>query len=393
MRGTPGAADAQDGPGVATDGGAFPPGILTAILLPQDRIAREPLGRWAERLSQRLARVRAEMRAPRALAHAVGAIGNNAALIAAHAGASAAARGLCERQMAWQLRLARRSRDRAITAHAVQPWVNLARLQAQQRDCAGALERLAALRRQAGQDALVIGCARVRRDDWEVMAPGHDAFASFMENVFVLDSLKALLLNRRWDETLDFAAALPGATTPPLARFGAEAYVVASMRLGDAERARATAQAMLPGSQTVFPLRLAEVHACEGRRGEAARLLVPLARLLRDSTPEQRADLQTLHVMNRVAGACAEAGEHGEARALGLLVRQGAETAGDEVIRIESLRLLAALSSDAERGAWDDALAAAEETTEYVRYRRGGPAPPAAAVEHLLQHLHEVFAS
>jgi hypothetical protein len=95
-----------------------------------------------------------------------------------------------------------------------------------------------------------------------------------------------------------------------------------------------------------------------------------------------------LHVMNRVAAACAESGEHGEARALAEAVVEGAAAAGDEPLRIEGLRLLAALAP----AEWGATLAEAEEATEYARYRRGGAASSSTAVQGLFELLRELFA-
>src|SRR5687768_4628340 len=105
------------------------PSIAAAILVPQDRIPRRPLEPWGAELARRLDGVRRTARRTHALASELAGIGNQAALIAASRADIDLAWRLTARQLWWHGRQARRSRNPSVTAWALQPWVNLGRLE------------------------------------------------------------------------------------------------------------------------------------------------------------------------------------------------------------------------------------------------------------------------
>jgi hypothetical protein len=377
---------------------AVTPTISTALLRPQDRIPRAPLGRWAGRLSRKLERCLRDERTAGGVSEQVGSIANNAALIAAHRGEGAVAWRLCERQLWWQHRLSRRARAAAIASRCVQPWVNLARLEALTGRCDAALARLQLLagRRPGRWLALQpvradgVGCQPIQHTDGD--------FEVMLENIYIIDSLKALLQNRRWAEAAEFATRMRREGPARLALWSDEAAVVAASRMGDHDGARAAVQAGLGRPEAVawhratFHLRRAEVEACAGNlngaRGELGRLVQVALRL----SPAARSQLQPMYVLVRVAAACAEVGMAKEALQVAGAVYEGACTADDEVMRIEALRILAEWAPDEARAEWNEALGALERTTEYHRYRCPDVPPRhGAACESLYAALAEVL--
>jgi hypothetical protein len=94
----------------------------------------------------------------------------------------------------------------------------------------------------------------------------------------------------------------------------------------------------------------------------------------------------------RLAGACHEAGLAAEACAVARDVLEGARAANDEMIQIEMLRLLAAAAPDEEREGWIEAARAAEDATEYARFRRGRPPSPNPVFTELYERLEEAYA-
>jgi hypothetical protein len=370
------------------------PAIATAILIPQDRIIRAPLGPWAARLSGQLDDTLRSTRLTQQAAAQLGFVGNNAGLIAAHRGDMDVAWRLTQRQLWWQGRLARRSGDASITAHGVQPWVNLGRLEALTGRWREALARFSGLSTYAMADTLQLGCVRLNGHAWTSLMSSREHFVRFLETVYVTDSLKAMLLNRRFEMVPPFAA-----------RFGEggvrwiceEAAVVAECREGDPRAAAARAQAAARQAQgwtrAVLRMRAAEAHACAGDTELAAGILSPVARVVRQVSPAQMANPHLMPATARLAGACSEAGLDEDANALAQRVVEGARSSGDELMEIEMLRLLAAIAPDEEREAWAQALRGAEESTEYARYRRGGPPPPNPAVTALYDRLEDIFSN
>jgi hypothetical protein len=375
------------------------PKIGTSFLLPQDRIARSPLGPWAAALRRQLRRCLEQSRTTAAVSDEVGSAGNNAALIAAHRGAGALARRLCERQLCWQARLSRRSRNPGLATGCVQPWVNLARLDSLAGKWESAFARLSALQVCGTHGVLSlrplqpdgIGCLQVRAEG---------GFAQSLETVYVIDSLRVLLQNGRCGEVVEFAARMATEPCTHLQLWADEALVVSACQRGDVESADQAAQAALARPQTVgwsravFRLRRAEVLACAGETQRAAEILESMAGVMdRLSEPVLR-NLQTLYVLMPLASACWAAGLEGQAGSLARAVYHGAKAAADEAFQIDALRLLVAAAPAEEREASREALERLETATEYQRYRHlGSTSAVSGEFELLNAELESVFES
>ncbi len=146
--------------------------------------------------------------------------------------------------------------------------------------------------------------------------------------------------------------------------------------------------------RVVFKLRFAEVAACMGDSTAAMAILAPIARLLGQLSVAKQSEMTPLYIMLRVASACGEVGLVQEAVSTARIVYQGAIAGGDQVFEIESLRILADADTGPERERWLEALAEMEETTDYVKYRRGDRKPVRKpAIDRLYEMLTETFAN
>jgi hypothetical protein len=372
--------------------------VSAGLLLPQDRIARTPLARWAETLSRRLERCRDAVFSPRQFSLEVAGISNNAALVAALHGDREQAWSLCEQQIEWQHRYSRYAGDSTIAAHGVQPFVNLGRIEALAGDWEEALARFARLDGYRTDGAVDLGRVCVDGTGWQAVTGSREAFDRLLENMYVIDSLKALLQNRRFEEALAFTARLRPEMRPGLLLFAREAEVVSWSRLGRHPRARDLAAAAVREThaweRAVFTLRLGETLAASGDLDAAADVLRPLAKVSVNLSSGRRSDLQTLYVLVRLAGACAEVGMADVAAPVAQAAYEGACAAGDEVFQIECLRLLSAAAHLPERDSWCEALEQLEYGTRYERYRRGSAAAsPSPEIERLYAGLGEFLAN
>jgi len=370
------------------------PMTTPAILTPLDRIPREPMLPWARQLVDAIKKRFESVRNTRDRARTLGWIGNNAGFIAAHRGDGEVAWRLTERQLWWHGRQARRSGDAAITAFGVQPWVNLGRLEALGGRWREALTRFAGLATYEVADRLEMGCVRVGGRAWSVVTPSREEFLGFLEVVYIADSLKAMLLNGRFELVHPFAERFKGGGG--LRWMCEEACVVAECRTGDfgaaVARARAGAGEAKGWHRAVLRLRMAEAHACAGEIDRAGEILAQMAGVVRQLSPGQKANPELMPITARLAGACHEAGLAAEACAVAREVLKGARAANDEMIQIEMLRLLAAAAPDEERETWIDAARTAEEATEYARFRRGRPPSPNPVFTELYERLEEAYA-
>lgn len=372
------------------------PTISTAFLLPQDRLPHLPLESWAAKLLSNLARTRRAVRSPRGYAAAVAPIANNAALIASQEGLPEEAAALCEAQLRWQRRFARRASDRAIVAHGIQPWVNLGRLDALARRSQAALDRFELLAQYAAQGALTLGHTRIADDDWQVVTDSQVGFVRLLENMRVIDSLRALLLDARYDDVIAFGETVRAARRDGLGSFGDEATIIAASLQENHELAITTARAARDGVngwlRVVLQIRLAEAVARAGDLVAAGRVIGPVTRTLSGLSAEARGQLEALHVTQRAAIVCAELDLEDAAVAMARQAYAGAVNASDEVIQIDSLGVLALFHTGSERRRYEETLTSLRERTCYARYRlgkrrRGGPA------FELREGLHAVFRS
>lgn len=344
--------------------------LSATLLVPLDRVPRRPVDAWTRDLHARLLRVRSGERRLLHYAETLAGIGNNAGLIAAFQGERGRARLLCERQMAWQHRMGRRARAPEVERHAVQPWINLGRLDALDGDWEGALARFGKLVARSGDVRLCLGQMQISR-----RGEAASGFGTLLYYVYVVDSLKALLLNRRWAEVLEFARRCERRDETAAAALD-EAQVVAWCRLGELGRAAGVAGRALAlqraWGKVLFRLRSAEAAACAGQLDAAGAELESLAALLQGLGPRAMAHPDTMPLVLRVAQACAVADRAGPAAALGRRVAAGAEAAEDETIRIEALRVVAGGTGHPDAIALDQL----ERDTGYARYRRGEGGPP-----------------
>ncbi|HEU4561439.1 MAG TPA: hypothetical protein VFS20_26535 [Longimicrobium sp.] len=367
--------------------------IAAAILTPQDRIPREALAPWAARLLVSANQALANVRRTRALVSELWFAGNNAGLIAAHRNEMQTAWRITERQVWWQGRLSRRSGDAGMAAYAVQPWVNLGRLEALNGLCDQALARFATLSTYEVADRLEIGCMQVGGSGWMALWPSGREFLDYLSAVYVIDSLKAMLLNRRYDMVRPFAERV--GTESPLRWSCEEACVVAETRTGDfagaVARAADAARQASGWRCAVLRLRLAEAHACAGEIERAQAILSQLAGVVKQVSPEVKAKPELMPITARVATACHEVGLADDACAVAREVLQGARTANDEMIQIEMLKLLANASPEHEAEEWRDAADAAVEATDYAHFRRGAPPRPNPVFDELYERLEAVY--
>lgn len=372
--------------------GGAPP-LTTALLTVKERTTREPLQQWAERLIARLEEQRRTVRTTHKLAGELAFIGNNAGLIASQRGDLDVAWRTTQRQLWWHGRMARRSRDGTVTGYGLQPWVNLGRLESLTGRWNEALSRFAGLPSYEISDQLEMGCVRLTSGAWRSLVGSREQFLGFLQTIHVTESLKAMLLNQQFERVAPFAARFRDRDS--LTDLCVEACVVAECHRGDpcaaVSHAEAAAQETRGWARVILWLRAAEAHTCVGESERASKVLGQLVGIIRQVSPEQKARPSILPVTSRLAAACHIAGLVHEAYAVALDVLEGSRTARDEPIQIESLRILATTSPSGERNRWKDALSELEETTEYARYRCGGPPPLNPVIQGLYEELESVF--
>ncbi|HEX6751894.1 MAG TPA: hypothetical protein VF092_31660 [Longimicrobium sp.] len=349
------------------------PAISSAPMLIRERALHSGLLRWSTQLRETIGETLRESRDVYRFAYEFSRVGNNTALIAVHDGAGRVAAGLVKRQLRWINRLIRRSGVVAITDFTVSPWINHARLDTFTGEWESALRRLEAVEECRRRNLLRLGHGV---PGLNLDAPDREGYKRYLRDLYVSEGLKALLVNARWQEALDFAASL-GEDDPDWIRCTVdEAVAVAACRLGDYERA---GQACVDGIRRVrgwegaaLRVRRAEVLACAGETGRARTAITGFLPAFCSASIEpdnlQRV-LAALYPMLRAAQLCEELGMDDESAAVAERTYAVASRAGDEVFAIESARVLARVAPDSEP--WMERVERLETGTMYKRFRRG----------------------
>lgn len=170
--------------------------VPTTFLSINSRPVFRPVPVWAERLAEQLAVLGAEATDPGGLSECF----NQSALLQTIVGDNEAARSICWGQIDWAVRLSDRRGDRGLLAYALQPWVNLGRLDVRQRQLAQALDHFSLAVSYAQRRALRLGPCTITGSDWDAIAHlGDDDWSRssagslprFLWTVFVVDSYRA----------------------------------------------------------------------------------------------------------------------------------------------------------------------------------------------------------
>jgi len=362
-------------------GGPARPSISTALLTPYDRIARKPLAAWARQLVNTVQRTADTARTVRTVAEVLTSVVNNAGLIAAMRGEMRTASTATERHIQWLGRLARRSRATSVASYAVQPWINLGRIEARTGQWHEALARYSALWASGLAGLLQLGTLRLADSEWSGIASSREQCLTFLHGIYVADSLAAMLLNRQFDLIQPFARNV--SVKADLAMMCEEACIIADSKMGDHRQALARATIAMDGasgwSAVVMRLRTAETYACAGDPERARALLVQLAALIRQASPRVKARPEFMPILARLARACHEVELKDDAHTVAIDLLAGARDANDEMFQIEMLQLLACVTNGADAEDWRRSALVAEETTDYAQFRSGA-APRQTAV-------------
>ncbi|HXT15556.1 MAG TPA: hypothetical protein VN706_07990 [Gemmatimonadaceae bacterium] len=282
-------------------------------------------------------------------------------------------RRLCELEAEWLIRFGDVHGDSAIRSLAIQPWVNIGRLDALEGNWAGALSRYAGLSSTSPCSALVVLGHSIEIDD-AVTADAPVTLRQMANNIYVLDSLQALLRNHQAGEMLEFVERLSPTCGREFQPFLREAAIVAHAELGRADEAvhlaRSAAATVSGWPMLVFRLRLAETLAVGDNMSSSRAVLTPIASVVPRVSLEAVRDLSNLRILQRAATVAAVLCWPEAASALARVVFDGASTAGDEPLCIESARLLSTVdSTDVAR--WTETRQRLEEETMYRQYRSG----------------------
>lgn len=315
--------------------------LCDELLSPHERIARRELPRWCEDLARDLAAA-----GPSGPADRIAVVFNQAALVAAHLGRFDDAERLCDIELRWLAARADATGDASIAVLALQPVVNLVRLDRIRGRAEESLSRLDALAALRAAGEIAIGPLAITPRRWNAMraaAPGIER-SLFVQQI--IEELKTLLRARRHERVLAAVRRQDVAAEPSLAGFRQEAAISALCRVGQRDAALALAERCAssrgPEDRPRFELRWAEALAAFGSERAARERARALGAGLEERLPVE-IRLDDLFLVARTARLLAALGEVAGAAALARPGIAAAAALGDCPLQAElMLRLLEA---------------------------------------------------
>jgi hypothetical protein len=349
-----------------------PYSIARYLLNVHDQIARLAILPWLEELRSQLALVEHLPTTTVRWRSVIATCANRCALIESYRGKSASARRLCEIQWRWLESESNQNGAVDARALAIQPWINLGRLDWLGGDLDGALRRFAVFGELSETGKLSMGELAVPSRAWV-----HIGFESpqeqrrFGKSVFVVESLKAQLGRERYTETLTFADNVPRADEDGVRGFLEEAVVIALAGLGRIvaalNRALDTHRNAISWQRLISQFRCAELLAMAEDRNNARKLCgmtwAACDRLRLDASPQ----LFPLFLTAGVATLAAHLGEIDLAIKANIVVVRGARLLGDEPLELEALLRLCSIVETGHM--WDDTLRRRRKESGYSRFR------------------------
>lgn len=309
------------------------------LLVPYDRPVRRNLRAWADELAAELG--------ARPPPHEGASLLNNAALVFAHLGRRELARSVSTGHLRWVAALA--SHEPATLGLALQPWVNLGRLDALDGRHAEARAHFTLFESVRAEEPVEIGPCRVEGRDWRGIARDDADLTRVLSNVYVIDSLKAWFAETDYSSALDFVARARLRATPTPSVTFHEAEVVCHLGLGDPMRALEVASSwehVEPYMAAVDGLHLVPALVAVGDRAGAAdcaRQLMRVSEWARSTAEGGARRTALLRFLERHANTLVALDLRDDAIAVTVALLDEAGALGDEVSKHHGLDLLAAL--------------------------------------------------
>jgi hypothetical protein len=309
--------------------------------MPRDRPVRIPLPEWIADVERALDDAARADEEPEAVSECF----RQAALIERHFGRLRVADALCVGHLRWLGEESARRGDPGLLGLALDPWIELARLDRLSGKEESSIRKLARLPAAKRSAAIAIGAVEIRADQWPAIQAARPGLLPSLDTTWIVETLKTMLAAKSFQRALDFAAREPRDASQDAAAFLAEAKIVALCHLGRREAAWDEA-ARRAGDvdlafRPLYELRTAQALACFGGQPAALDLVRHLAEVARNMRIAERPNLNKLRFADQLVGLAWSLGARDVAVDLSEVGLAGATHLRDEPLRAAFLRRLA----------------------------------------------------
>ena len=306
------------------------PIISTNLLTPYDRPIKLPLQKWTQIVSDRfldarsLAPVGALKDTPSDNAGSHRFISfkstaensqseslkiancfNLAALIEAYAGRVDNATQLCHAQLLWLFRIFETTSSLEALVSSLQPWINLGRIDYNQRRYEQALDRFRLLFDANKLTGVCFEPITINQEQWLEIKRVYPETQRVIDNVFIVDSIKAMLKGKYYTKILEFYDDYVSSEKLSFKEYLAEAKIIALSMIGEKNEAMRIADkqvaSCLDRNKLSFMLRQVETLIAFGNLYKAKRIIQQLYLVVKKLNIDTSPNIHTLGYGMRVA--------------------------------------------------------------------------------------------
>ncbi len=325
--------------------------ITNILFIPHDRIVRLPLQEWARLILYNYASIEAKEKNLQdnnnEFTIECAVCFNQAALIEFYLGRIDNAISLCSSQLLWANHIAKSELE--VLDISLQPWINLGRIDYFAGRYNQALHKFYILFHEEEHTEPNFYFIVTKKKLAEIKQKNL-SIKSVIENVFIVDSLKAMLKGKYYNEIINFTKTYNCIDNVELKNFMSEAKIVALCRNGQRDEALTTVNTQIAKcigyNRLVFLLRLAELLAVFGETSTSIKLSMRLADVVKKFKYHVEPNINNLFYGKRVAELLKLLGEHELASEIAEIAYHGATLLNDEPLRVELLELLISLEAN-----------------------------------------------
>ena len=340
----------------------------TGLLWPYERPPKSPLDGWASCLIAQLDT------APSSPAATNATVLNQAALIFSHLGHTDVAAAVCHAHIAWVGRFV--PSDHRVLAQAIQPWINLGRLDILAGHRSQGRSRLAVAAKLAHHETVELDGCRITPEDWRCLIGTDPLLRPAVMNAYVVDTVESWLATADYAAAMSFVDDVEKMAETAYRRALVETRFLCQIELSEVD---AALDVVASASQLDDDLKLAlRCHLLHGLIDagvdvQAHELLALVTQLLLDRNWDTVPPVRLPQFFRLFAAGAHSAERLGADRrtiALGRKLVALATRAGDQVMRINTLQALSAVDGGATGGRYTDLLAEAIVGCDYAAIRR-----------------------
>jgi hypothetical protein len=211
--------------------------ISTNILTLHDRPIKLPLNKWTQIVSDRFISFKETADNSPSEYIKIANCFNLAALIEAYTGRIENATQLCHAQLLWLFRISETTDSLEALVSSFQPWINLGRIDYNQRRYEQALKKFRLLFDANNSVDIYIEPITICKNKWEEIKRVHPETKVVIDNVFIVDSLKAMLRGKDYTKILEFYDNYISSVSLFLKEYLTEAKIISLGMIGEKNEA------------------------------------------------------------------------------------------------------------------------------------------------------------